>query len=205
MSQGRHDVVVVGLTGGIGAGKSTALAMFGELGAFAVSADQLVHALYLQPECTAELVAHFGPAVLDARGAVDRRRLAKSVRGRPEELVWLENLTHPRVAEEIERRIREAPVDSVVVCEVPLLFESRYQRLFDLIVTIEAGRENRRNRSVHRFDLEMFSELEALQASSEQRVAGSDLVFLNDGDLDHLSKFVDQAYERARELLEEGR
>jgi len=205
MNRGRHDVVAVGLTGGIGAGKSTALAMFGELGALAVSADELVHALYLQPECSAGLVAHFGPAVLDACGAIDRQRLANSVRGRPEELVWLEKLTHPRVAEEIERHIREAPADSVVVCEVPLLFESRYQYLFDLIVTIEADRENRRRRSVHRFGPEMFSELEGLQASSEQRVAGSDLAFSNDGDPDRLREFVRRAYERARELLQEGR
>jgi dephospho-CoA kinase len=205
MSQGRRDVVVVGLTGAIGAGKSTALTMFQELGALAVSADEVVHALYLQPECTAQLAAYFGPAVLDARGEVDRKRLAKSVRGCREELRWLENLTHPRVAEEIERRVQKAPVGSVVVCEVPLLFESRLQDLFDLIVTIEAGRENRRKRSVHLFDLDMFSELEGLQASSEQRVAGSDLAFFNDGDLDHMGAFVRQAYERARELLQEGR
>lgn len=203
MNRGRHDVVAVGLTGGIGAGKSTALAMFGELGALAVSADELVHALYLQPECSAELVAHFGPGVLDARGSIDRRRLANLVRGRSEELVWLEKLTHPRVAEEIERHVREAPAGSVVVCEVPLLFESRCEYLFDLIVTIEAGRENRRNRSVHRFDLEMFSELEGLQASSEERAAGSDLAFFNDDDLDHLREFVRRAYGQARELLQE--
>ena len=205
MSQGRHDVVAVGLTGAIGAGKSTALAMFGELGALAVSADEVVHALYLQPECTARLAARFGPAVLDARGEVDRKRLAKSVRGRSEELRWLETITHPRVAEEIERRVQEAPVGSVVVCEVPLLFESRYQDLFDLIVTIEAGRQNRRKRSVHLFDLDMFTELEGLQASSEQRVMGSHLAFFNDDDLDHLREFVRRAYERARELLQEGR
>ncbi len=127
------------------------------------------------------------------------------MRGRRRELRWLEKLTHPRVAEEIERRISEAPPGAVVVCEVPLLFESGSEGLFDLIVTVEAGRENRRQRSIHRFDLAMFSELEELQASSEQRVAGSDLAFFNDGDVEQLRAFVREAYGRALGLLAEGR
>ena len=67
---------------------------------------------------------------------------------------WLEKLTHPLVAEEIERRIGDAPAGTVVVCEVPLLFESGFERLFDLVVTVEAGGETRRRRSTHGFDVE---------------------------------------------------
>lgn len=203
--EGGARAVAVGLTGGIGAGKSTALSLFRELGALTVSADEVVHHLYVQPEVRAQLAARFGSAVLDAHGAVDRRRLAEAVRGRRRELRWLEKLTHPRVAEEIERRIREAPPGVVIVCEVPLLFESRCEVWFDLIVTVEAGRESRRQRSSHRFDSAMFAEFEELQASSEQRVTGSDLAFFNDGDVGQLGTFVQEAYGRALGLLREGR
>lgn len=203
MSRGRRDVVAVGLTGGIGAGKSTALAFFKELGALTVSADRLVHDLYGRPEVAALVAGHFGPEVLDARGRIDRKRLAAAVRGRPDELARLEAITHPRVAGSIMRRIDKAPAGTVVVCEVPLLFEAGYEALFDLIVTVEAGPETRRRRSIHGFGLEQFSEFERLQASSERRAAGSDLVFFNDGGPDELRDFVRTAYERAQTLLEE--
>jgi dephospho-CoA kinase len=201
----RGDVVALGLTGGIGAGKSTALASFRELGAIIVSADELVHELYARPSVSAEIGARFGPGVLDEEDKVDRGRLAASVRGRDGELRWLEELIHPLVADEIERRIKDAPSGTVVVCEVPLLFESGFDRLFDLVVTIEADRDARRSRSIHDFDSDMFSELEGLQASSEERVAGSDLSFYNDGDVKHLRGFVRGAFARALGLVEEPR
>ena len=97
---GRSDVVAVGLTGGIGAGKSTALSMFREQGALTTSADEIVHDLYSRPEYVALLVEHFGRDIVDERGGVDRRRLAGMVKGRREELRWLEQLTHPLVERE---------------------------------------------------------------------------------------------------------
>jgi len=194
----RPDVVAVGLTGGIGAGKSTALRFLAESGALALSADEVVHRLYARDDVKQTLLGYFGPEVLDSCGEVARRRLAEAVRGRPDRLAWLEALTHPLVGEEISRFIRQAPAGSVVVCEVPLLFEAGMEHYFDLVVTIEAGGEKRRGRSVHDFDAGMFGELEALQASSERRVAGSDVAFFNDGDVERLRAFVSQAYERAR-------
>ena len=201
----RPDVVAVGLTGGIGAGKTTALRFLAESGALALSADEVVHQLYARDDVKQALLGYFGPEVLESSGEVDRRHLAEAVRGRPERLRWLEALTHPLVGEEISRFIREAPAGSVVVCEVPLLFEAGMEHYFDLVITIEAGEENRRRRSVHDFDVEMFGELEALQASSERRVAGSDLAFFNDGDVERLHAFVRQAYDRARLIAAEGR
>jgi dephospho-CoA kinase len=200
-SQGAHTVVAVGLTGGIGAGKSTALALLGECGALVFSADELVHRLYKQPGVVASVAAHFGPEVLDEDGAVDRSRLAEALREFPDGLRWLEELTHPLVTEEIRRRIGGAPEGSVVVCEVPLLFESGYETLFDLLVTVEADSEIRRRRSVHRFGLEQFAEFEARQVSSARRFKGSDLAFVNDGGPDELRAFVCRVYESARELL----
>lgn len=203
MTEQRPDVVAVGLTGGIGAGKSTALSLFGEFGALVLSADAVVHDLYAREDCRAALVAHFGPSVLDAGGDVDRRSLAGRVHGRPEELRWLEGLTHPLVRAGIEAFIEAALPGSVIVCEVPLLVESGLEDLFDLVVTVEAASDTRRDRSVHRFGAEMFAELEGLQASSEQRVAASDLAFFNDGELERLRVFVREAHARAAALLPE--
>lgn len=205
MTREGRDVVAVGLTGGIGAGKSTALAFFGRLGALTLSADKIVHGLYRQRGFSAKIAARFGPNVLDERGLVDRSRLAVVVRGRVDELRCLESLTHPRVANRIERGIKAAPSGSVVVVEVPLLFETGLDGLFDLVVTIEAGEDARRRRSVHSFDLDQFSEFEALQASTRRRVEGSHMVFFNEGTLDDLRGFVREVYGRARSLTEDAR
>lgn len=205
MTQERRDVVAVGLTGGIGAGKSTALALFGELGALTLSADKIVHDLYEQRGFSAKIAAHFGSDVLNERGLVDRTRLAEQVRGRVDALRWLEAETHPRVARSIQRRIDTAPSGAVVVAEVPLLFEAGLEELFDLVVTIEAKDDMRRRRSVHAFDLDQFSEFEQLQASTETRVAGSDLVCWNDGAVEDLRAFVRDAYRRALRFLGDGR
>ncbi len=201
MTRERADVVAVGLTGGIGAGKSTALGFFAGAGALPLSADEVVHDLYLRDDVKKTLALQFGSGVLDAEGLVDRRRLAALVQGRRDDLARLEIITHPLVAREIRRFIAEAPVGAVVVCEVPLLFETGWQSLFDLVVTVEAGADARRGRSVHAFGLEQFGELEALQASSERRVAGADLAFFNDGHIEHLRAFVRDAYEGACTLV----
>ena len=88
-----------------------------------------------------------------------------------------------------------------MVCEVPLLFESCYETMFDMVVTVEAGQEHRLTRSADRIHRESFLEFERLQASTEQRVAGSHLAFHNDGDLQALRLFVRTVYEQATRLL----
>ncbi len=205
MTRERPDVAAVGLTGGIGAGKSTALKFFGESGALTLSADEVVHQLYGREDVRRALAEQFGCEVLALGGEVDRRRLAEAVRGRKERLAWLEGLTHPLVAREIGSFIASAPRQSVVVCEVPLMFEAEMQDLFDLIVTVEAGADTRRQRSIHAFGLDQFTELEALQASSERRVAGADMAFFNDGSVERLRAFVVSAYDRALVIAAGGR
>ena len=203
-NQAARRVAVVGLTGGIGAGKSTALSMFAALGAETLSADETVHGLYEQPEVVYALSVRFGFEVLDDSGAVDRGRLAAAVRGEPERLKWLEGLTHPLVEEEIERRVAAAPDCSVLVCEVPLLFDAGYERLFDVVVTVEADPEVRRKRSTHDFGPEQFQEFETLQASRERRTAGSDFTFINDGPSAALRGFVEDVHRSVRSSLRQA-
>jgi len=200
-TQLERTVVAVGLTGGIGAGKTTALTLFGERGALTCSADELVHELYRTSEVASLIAGHFGDGVIDGEGTVDRAILAEAVKGDPVGLHWLEEAVHPLVRDEMLRRIAAAPPGSIVVCEVPLLFETGFESLFDLVVTIEASAEVRRDRSTHHFGMEQFTEFEALQASSDLRVAESDLVFVNDGDVAMLEDFIGSAYEAASRLL----
>jgi dephospho-CoA kinase len=199
-----NRAVAVGLTGGLGAGKTTALFMFRELGAVTLSADAIVHSLYLAPEIRAAMVERFGRAILDDNGEIDRGRLREAVRGDRAALQWLERLTHPRVGAAIERAIREAPPGAVVVCEVPLLFEAGLRDRFRLVLTVEASPGVRLARSADRFDKQGFSEFDSFQAGTERRVQGSDMVFYNDGALENMRAFVREAYARALALSGAG-
>jgi len=202
-SEGRRRVIAVGLTGGIGAGKSTALAEFSAAGALILSADRIVHDLYEDPSLAARVVARLGPGVMGSGGGIDRSRLATVVRNKADELRWLEEITHPLVTAEIERAISAAPDGSVLVCEVPLLFEAGLEEVFDLVVTIEASESERRRRSAHRTHPDAFAEFERLQTTTKERTAGSDLVFHNEDDVSALRTFVRDAYARALALLED--
>ena len=184
----------------MGAGKTTALFMFRDLGAVTTSADAVVHSLYLSSSIRAALVEHFGRGITDERGEIDRGRLREAVRGDSAAREWLERFIHPRVGAATDRTIRETPPGKVIVCEIPLLFESGSRSRFDLVVTIEASPDLRLARSSHRFDPEGFSEFDSLQAGTLRRVEGSDMVFYNDGGLERMRAFVREAYTRALSL-----
>jgi len=126
---------VVGLTGGIGTGKSTALAEFARLGAATVSLDQIARA-QAQPgrEGWAAIKKAFGADVLDEKGAIDRRRLGARVFRSPAERRKLERATHPAIRREMKRLI--SLLDGVVVVDVPLLFEGGLQKEFDATVLV---------------------------------------------------------------------
>ncbi|MCL5942090.1 MAG: dephospho-CoA kinase [Actinobacteria bacterium] len=196
-----NGVASVGLTGSVGAGKSTALAAFADLGARTLSADAVVHALYASPEICAVLHARFGSAVVGCDGSVDRKALAQRVLGDEEALRWLEALVHPRVGHEVRDFLRRSPVGSVVVCEVPLLVEAQMRPLFDIVVTVEAPVELREARAGGRLG-PFFPMLNARQATPEQRAAVADFIFVNDGPVEALREFVALVFRNAKALLD---
>ena len=119
---------VIGLTGGIGTGKSTVARLFSSLGAVIVDADAIVHELQAPgTPLVAEIAAAFGPDVLDAAGALDRKRVADLVFRDPERRRQLNALVHPRVGAEMARRLEAARASGapLVVVDIPLLFETR--------------------------------------------------------------------------------
>jgi dephospho-CoA kinase len=128
----------VGLTGGIGAGKSEALAAFERLGAATLSTDRVAHDLLEDDEVRAALMDRWGESIAPG-GRVDRERVSEIVFNDRDELAWLESITHPRVgAHVIEWRQGLGPEVPVAVVEVPLLFEAAMEDAFDATVAVVA-------------------------------------------------------------------
>ena len=140
-------VPFVGLTGGIGAGKSTALAALERLGAACLSTDQVVHELYERPEVRDAMVARFGPEVVTG-DEIDRSALAQRAFATPEDRSWLEGQLWPRVGERMASwreaaRALDAAAAAPAVVEVPLLFESGMDGAFDATIAVLADEEVR--------------------------------------------------------------
>lgn len=193
-------VAAVGLTGGLASGKSTALAMFAELGARTISADTLVHALYERTDVKLLLRERFGDGIFDSDGDTDRRALARLVADDDNGLGALEALVHPHVMRELGVFVTEGPPGSVNVCEVPLLFEGGLQGIFDLVVTIEAPLEVRRQRASGRLAPEVFDYLDSRLAGEEARSTAADVTYVNTGSVADLAAFVARIFEQARML-----
>ena len=171
---------LVGLTGGIAAGKSETLRILGELGAATVSTDAIVHELLGGDEVRQALVARWGEEVAPD-GDVDRSRVAAIVFEKPDELAWLESLLHPLVGERVAGWAAELPDDvEVAVVEVPLLFEGSMAETFDATIAVVAGDEERERRAGERGT----GELEARtgrQLSQEEKAARATHVIHNEG------------------------
>jgi len=175
----------IGLTGGIAAGKSEALAAFARLGAATLSSDAIVHELFESEELRDLAVARWGAGVAPD-GAVDRRRVGEIVFADRDELRWLEQQLHPRVAARMERWMAELPEGTeLAVVEVPLLFEVGRDEVFDTTVTVVAADGVRRGRAEARGHA-LVDEREALQLSQDEKAARADHVVRNDGSLEDL-------------------
>ncbi len=191
-------VISLGLTGGQAAGKSTALRFFAERGALPLSSDQIVSDLYGRPGVIREVLDRFGEGVAAGDGGLDRAALRKRTAGDAGALDWLEKQLHPRVGREIAEQIARASAGSIVVVEVPLLFEAGLEDAFDFVVTIEAPLEVRRRRASGREGSSLFEVLDERQLSSEARRAGADFVYVNDVCPEDMAQFVDQVIEQVR-------
>ena len=180
--------MLLGLTGGIGAGKSTALAAFAQLGCPTLSSDAIVHALYREHEVRSAVVERFGPDVLGEDGEVTRAAVAARVFSDEIARRWLERLLHPRVAEALETWRSEqerADPTALLVHEVPLLYEAGLSGRYDSVVLITAPDDVRRARSPERFDARA-----AAQLPEAEKVARADHVYVNDGTPEELERWV---------------
>ena len=186
----------IALTGGIGAGKSLVAQYFSELGARVVDADQLARvAIERGSDGFAEVLLRFGESIL-RDGDIDRKALAEIVFADASARADLEAIIHPRVRELFNNVVADLAPDETLIYEIPLLVESNSAANFDLVITVEAGLEIRKERLRKRG---MFiSEIErriAAQASREERQAQADHVIVNDGDEDALLRSVENLWE----------
>ena len=187
---------VIGLTGGIGSGKSLAAEFFADLGALVIDADQLARAAIERgSKGFDDVVAVFGDSILK-NGDIDRRALGELVFKDPVLKVKLENIIHPWVRSEFEEAIASLKGDEVLVYEIPLMFETNAQDRFDVVITVEAAMENRisrlRAKGLH------ISEIEsriASQATREQRETIADFLIENDGSEDDLLRKVENIWD----------
>lgn len=183
--------VAVAITGGIGAGKSEALAAFARHGAATISSDDIVRRLIREDdEIRRALLERFGTAILDEADNVDRAAIGRIVFDDPEALAWLEALLHPRVIAEYmdwRERLAELPdPPPVSVTEVPLLYEVGGEQRFDAVVAITAPLELRRERS----EVADAADRERRLIPDEEKVERADFAYVNDGTRQQLDDFV---------------
>jgi dephospho-CoA kinase len=195
----RRRPVAVAITGGIGAGKSEALAAFERHGAATISSDEIVHALLREDEdVRAALLERFGERILDQAGQLDRRAIAEIVFADEDALRWLEALLHPRVVAtylDWRDRLAEQPAPPAVsVTEVPLLYEVGGETRFDVVVAIAAPPELRARRA----RVEAPEQREVRLLPDEEKLRRADFAYVNDGSLEQLDAFVADVLEQLR-------
>jgi dephospho-CoA kinase len=187
-------VILVGLTGGIGSGKSTVSARLAELGARVIDADAIVREVQ-EPgtEVFDAIVEHFGERVVAADGSLDRQAVADVVFNDPDELKALNDIVHPAVGAEIARRLKEAAeTDDVVVLDVPLLVESgRDDMAATVVVDLDHDEAVRRLVEHRGFDEDDAWNRIQRQVSREERLAKATKVLDNGGTVDELLAQVD--------------
>ena len=187
---------VIGLTGGIGCGKSLAAQYFSELGALVIDADQLARAAIERgSQGFDEAISIFGDSIPN-NGDIDRRVLGEIIFKDPDAKKRLEGIIHPFVRQQFEEAVSSLKADETLIYEIPLLVETGAQDRFDLVITVESELENRisrlRQRGMH------ISEIEgriAAQATREQRVEIADFLIENDGSEDELLRQVENIWD----------
>jgi dephospho-CoA kinase len=183
-------VPFVGLTGGMGAGKSTALQALARLGAQVLSSDAVVHELYQGQELRDAVVARFGEQVAPG-GVVDRAAIARHAFATAEDRAWLEQLVWPlvgaRVAAWLEQARSEQPPPRAAVVEVPLLFEAGLEQIYDATIAVIADEDLRRSRAAARGH-ELADERAARQLTQREKAERATYVVHNDGSAQDLER-----------------
>lgn len=195
-------MLVIGLTGGIGSGKTLATDHFERLGITVVDADKAARVI-VEPGRPAlqEIAAHFGNAVINTDGSLNRAALRAIVFADPVQRKALERITHPRIAEEIVCQLA-ASTSPYTILVSPLLFESGQHRFAQRTLLIDAHAAAQRQRAAARDNVseEQIEAIMAVQLGREERRARADDVILNDGGIDKLHAMVEKAHARYLEL-----
>ncbi len=182
-------MLVVGLTGGICSGKSTVAAMFGRLGAVVIDADGVAHELQAPGRSLFQaIVSTFGRRILGADGQIDRRKLGAIIFVDPEARARLEELLHPAIVEECERRIKQAAISGAAVCilDAALLIESGRHRRFDVVILVSASEAIQLDRLMTRMGLSRGEAMQRIRSQMplEEKRRHASFVIENNGSLE---------------------
>lgn len=189
-------MIRIGLTGGIGSGKSTVARLLAQRGAVVIDADHIAREI-VEPgqPALAEIAERFGAEVISPDGSLDRGALAAIVFADSVALADLNAITHPRIAQRTAELIEAAPDDAVVVYDMPLLVENGLTEGWDHVIVVDADRDVRIQRLIERgLDTADIEARMSRQATDEQRRAVADIVIDNSGDVDALETQVAAAW-----------
>jgi dephospho-CoA kinase len=192
-------VLVIGLTGGIGSGKSTVSALLAAKGAVVVDADAIVRDVQQPGTAVFEkMVERFGPGIVAGDGTLDRTAVADIVFGDPEALADLNAIVHPAVGAEIMQRMQQlAETDEIVILDVPLLVESKNAYPVAGLLVVDVDPEVAVSRLVEHRGMreEDVRARMARQATRQERLARADRVIDNSGSVEELATQVDEAWD----------
>ncbi|MCG8673076.1 MAG: dephospho-CoA kinase [Pseudomonadales bacterium] len=198
-------MLVVGVTGGIGSGKTAATDHFQSLGITIVDAD-LASRVIMEPgrEALLKVEEHFGSHVINSDGSLDRRALREIVFNHPEERRWLEQLTHPLIAQEIISQI-QASQSPYTILASPLLLESSQSQMTQRILLIDVPEELQIARTINRDNTDEagVKAIMKAQMSREERHKRVDDIIVNDKDLDHLHQEVEAMHQTYLKLAQQ--
>ena len=194
--------VILGIAGGVGAGKSTVAGILAGLGCVVADSDALGREALRDPKLRDEILSWWGPDVLDASGEIDRAAVARIVFARPEQRRRLESLVHPWIRLRRLALFEQAPPGTpALVIDAPLLFEADLDRECTAVIFVETDRPQRLGRLTdsrgwHETDL---ARREESQLSLDDKRARSDYVVINNGDLDELSEQIHRILNELRQ------
>ena len=194
----------VGLTGGIGSGKTTISDLFAELGVDVIDTDAISRALTAKAQpAVAQIAEQFGPDVVAADGSLDRDRMREIAFSEPEARKKLQGILHPLIRAEVQRRLA-ASAELYALVVVPLLVESRGYDFADRVLVIDCSEEQQIERVMHRSGLsrDQVKAIMTTQASRSERLAAADDVINNDGEIADLRSQVEKLHRQYLSLSE---
>jgi dephospho-CoA kinase len=191
----------VGLTGGIGAGKSTVADLFSQKGAVVIRSDELARQV-IEPQTPGfqQVIDRFGKDFVNSEGYIDRAKLAQIVFQDDAALKDLENIIHPLVRSKTNQIIDQHTSETIIVNEIPLLLEKKMESLFDFLVIVISSEKNRLERLAQRgLTTEQATARMVKQVSDDERKAAADFLIVNDGNLDQLEADVEKIWQTLQE------
>ena len=191
----------VGLTGGIGAGKSTVADLFSQKGAVVIRSDELARQV-IEPRTPGfqQVIDRFGKDFINSEGYIDRAKLAQIVFQDDAALKDLEKIVHPLVRSKTNQIIDQHTSETIIVNEIPLLLEKKMESLFDFLVIVISSEKNRLERLAQRgLTTEQATARMAKQVSDDERKAAADFLIVNDGNLDQLEADVEKIWQTLQE------